>query len=396
MGTACCKADGSGNNVEPVSNAGRIVDHNPEVEPEPEGEEIAHHDLPPSPTRATARASSSMLPFRCSCMDNDEGTAETVDVQKAEPVYTGEWKGEHWHGQGKVSVPGSYQYEGSFLESQAHGQGIYRGAEGTTFEGQWYRDKKHGYGVFVHHDGAVFAGNWIDDEKSGAGVESWVDGTRYKGEFFHGMRHGTGKYRSTRGKYEGQFRNDKMEGQGRYDFTSGRSYLGQWQDGVFLGHGVMDFPDGSKYDGNYERGVRCGVGTMSWPDGRSYYGEWADGNQNGLGVMTNKDGTKICGLWRDGHLAEEQELSVTEMRPAESKTTRWTVILPVHVRAYPSVEAESLGTKDKGAIIKGFGAGDWLALSEENGFVAIRSNGTTLLKPATGTRTGELGSAQRR
>lgn len=358
-------------------------DHQVEAEPEPEGEVSALEDGPPSPPRATAAAEAFGFSSCTRCNPGVSSTAaETVEVTKEDPVYAGQYADRHWEGQGHLTVPGLYKYEGSFQQSKAHGQGVYKGEDGTTYEGQWCQDKKHGHGVFVHADGTVYVGSWQEDVKSGAGVETWVDGTRYKGEFFHGMRHGAGRYKSSRGKYEGQFRNDKMEGTGRYEFTSGRVYVGQWQDGIMLGQGMMEFPDGSKYEGNYERGVKSGFGMLSWPDGRRYRGQWVNGNQHGMGTMVNAAGVELSGEWHNGEFIASADVKAhTEPPRGDSRATKWGITASVRVFSTPGATAEPIGTKDAGAVVRGHCAGDWLALSDEPGFIQVSSQGVRLLKP---------------
>lgn len=347
-----------------------------EEEPEPEG----FDDEQASPSRPTAPVAASFFDCRL-CIAHKSASGEPGELLKQEPVYSGQMDGNMYHGSGILEVPGSYTYEGNFHESMAHGHGVYRGEDGGTFEGQWFKDKKQGHGVYVHMDGTVYAGNWFADQKSGVGTEQWPDGTRYKGEFFQGMRHGTGKYKSARGKYEGQFRYDKMEGQGRYEFTNGRTFVGQWEDGTMVGSGTMEFPDGSRYEGAYEKGLKSGGGVFTWPDGRVYKGEWSEGNQHGLGVMVNAAGVEVSGEWRYGAFTKAQDLSTACLAPGEHKSRRWVVQVHVHVRATPSKESGSLGVKEPGSIVKGHSAGEWLALADEQGFISMQSGNQKILLP---------------
>eukprot|EP00929_Paragymnodinium_shiwhaense_P113639 TRINITY_DN81929_c0_g1_i1.p1 TRINITY_DN81929_c0_g1~~TRINITY_DN81929_c0_g1_i1.p1 ORF type:complete len:412 (-),score=63.49 TRINITY_DN81929_c0_g1_i1:79-1314(-) len=216
--------------------------------------------------------------------------------------YTGQWQGQHCHGQGKLLRKDGSYYEGEFHSSQAHGEGRLVLPNGDGYEGQFIRDKAHGYGKYWHADSSYYEGEWLQDEKSGKGMEQWYDGSKYEGHFLRGEKHGEGIFTSEGNlTYEGQFLNDRMDGQGKSSFADGRKHTGSWEKGVMSGEGVMHWTDGSRYDGEFRNDRRHGDGTFAWPDGRMYKGQWIDGKQEGRGTSRTAEGYETTAMWKSGH-----------------------------------------------------------------------------------------------
>lgn len=170
-------------------------------------------------------------------------------------LYTGQWMGEHMHGQGSLKRSNGQVFTGNFEFSCAHAYGVWSDPTGASYEGQWERNLKHGSGRYVHADGTTYDGEWHHDTKSGTGTEIWADGASYTGQFLSGCKHGHGKYvySDKQGKecsYDGQWCNDQMEGEGIYHFADGRCYRGQWQGGRMTGQGTIDFPDEESEEGS--------------------------------------------------------------------------------------------------------------------------------------------------
>ena len=65
------------------------------------------------------------------------------------------------------------------------------------------------------------------------------------------MKHGKGKWRSTRGPqaniYEGDYINDMKEGVGEFTWISGNIYKGEYKSDERDGYGEMYWTDGSHY-----------------------------------------------------------------------------------------------------------------------------------------------------
>lgn len=57
----------------------------------------------------------------------------------------------------------------------------------------------------------------------------------YEGEFVDDQRNGWGRLETTKGYYEGYFKNGFFEGEGKFLFKNGQSKIGYWKDGVFVG-----------------------------------------------------------------------------------------------------------------------------------------------------------------
>lgn len=226
----------------------------------------------------------------------------TTEVAPGRSMYTGQWKGQEFHGKGQLVREDGSHYSGEFQEGKAHGSGKFRAANGNVYEGAWLLDRAHGYGTYSHDDGSMYSGQWLNDEKCGTGTETYADCSRYEGEFRHNSKNGNGKFVSAFAKmiFQGQMKQDKMHGEGTYFFTDGRVFTGQW-----------------KY------GLRQGEGYLRWPDGRSYRGQWREGKQDGHGVMEDADGSTTKGPWYQGQLGlnpNTDDLQDTKTSPSEAST----------------------------------------------------------------------------
>ena len=99
-------------------------------------------------------------------------------------VYTGEFRRDHWHGEGE-----------------------YKCCNGRTFKGNFRWGKKHGYGSQMYLSdgeaggyGAIYRfmkyeGDWYEDEKYGHGKLTYVNGDTLTGPFVHGQPHGLVEFR---------------------------------------------------------------------------------------------------------------------------------------------------------------------------------------------------------
>ena len=190
------------------------------------------------------------------------------------------------HGQGVMTVPDGYRYDGEFRYGKRHGQGVYTWPDGTRHEGEWRDDQPHGQGVSTWPDGRRYEGRFREGQPHGQGVSTTPAGTRYEGEVnADGEPHGQGVMTGMGGRMEGEWRDGKLNGQGVMTGMGGRME-GEWRDGKLNGQGVMTFPVG-RYEGEFRDGWPHGQGAETRPDGTRYEGGWRDGAAHGHGVLTH-------------------------------------------------------------------------------------------------------------
>mmetsp|Transcript_36051 Transcript_36051/g.82800 ORF Transcript_36051/g.82800 Transcript_36051/m.82800 type:complete len:201 (-) Transcript_36051:62-664(-) len=132
---------------------------------------------------------------------------------------------------------------------------------------------------------------------------AYNDGSTYVGQVDKdGKRHGSGRWTSDAGCYEGQWRDDVQHGEGRQEWSDGRSYEGQFANGRFSGYGKMLWTSQTgvlSYEGQYQNDLKHGVGKFTWADGRTYEGEWQNGKRHGQGLYTSSNGEKKVCHWVD-------------------------------------------------------------------------------------------------
>jgi hypothetical protein len=79
------------------------------------------------------------------------------------------------------------------------------------------------------------------------------------GDFFEGMKHGKGKWRSSKeskcNAYEGDYKHDRKCGFGTFTWSSGNVYKGGYKDDEREGHGEMFWTDESRYQGEWIKGI---------------------------------------------------------------------------------------------------------------------------------------------
>ncbi|TPX67720.1 hypothetical protein SpCBS45565_g03604 [Spizellomyces sp. 'palustris'] len=119
-------------------------------------------------------------------------------------------------------------------------------------------------------------------ERHGRGKNIFPNGDIYEGTYLNGSRNGFGvyKWKKTRARYSGEYKDNLRDGQG--DFV---------------------YPDGSKYRGQFKEGKRHGQGTYVYVNGDTYIGEWQNDKKHGKGTYTIiANGSKMEGDWKDGLL----------------------------------------------------------------------------------------------
>ena len=91
-----------------------------------------------------------------------------------------------------VEFPDGSVYTGFFKEDQFHGNGKLVYPDGSYYRGDWLHGKRDGYGVFEAADGDRYEGDWKDDHREGMGTLQLPDGTEYEGGFHRDMFEGAG------------------------------------------------------------------------------------------------------------------------------------------------------------------------------------------------------------
>ncbi len=84
--------------------------------------------------------------------------------------------------------------------------------EDGIYSGEFKGKNFNGNGTFKSSLGAKYEGQWVDGEMSGYGVMTFADGSKYEGEFEHGSFHGKGKITQADGKVtKGIFENGVLK-----------------------------------------------------------------------------------------------------------------------------------------------------------------------------------------
>lgn len=110
-----------------------------------------------------------------------------------EHIYTGEFKGDNKHGQGKVKYK-LYKdiYQGEFKDNAITGYGLYIWENHHTYQGELVNGKMHGKGLYKWPEGGEYEGEYVNGIKEGKGIFTWEDGKIFKGPFTNGKPHGKG------------------------------------------------------------------------------------------------------------------------------------------------------------------------------------------------------------
>ena len=76
-------------------------------------------------------------------------------------VYVGEtcWQGQR-HGQGTLTSPNGYKYEGEWKDGEANGQGTETFPDGSKYVMEWKNGKHHGQGKYFFPDGRIGIGEF--------------------------------------------------------------------------------------------------------------------------------------------------------------------------------------------------------------------------------------------
>lgn len=106
--------------------------------------------------------------------------------------YEGEFKEDHFHGSGELTLPDGSRYEGEWVRGQKHGCGLFISPDGLTYSGQWQNGMREGNGTQEYPNGGVYEGQWLQGLCDGRGTYHNPDGTYFTGGWVKGVHHGVG------------------------------------------------------------------------------------------------------------------------------------------------------------------------------------------------------------
>jgi hypothetical protein len=146
--------------------------------------------------------------------------------------------------------------QGTFKNGQRDGHGESKTAE-EEYHGAFKGDCYHGLGKLKRADGSAYHGQFVHGEMSGTGqLTDRAAAMKYSGGLKGGLFHGQG-VRTVHCKdrtvdiYEGEWRFGKRHGEGQWECGS-RKYQGQWRDDKHSGFGCLQKADGSCYTGEFQ------------------------------------------------------------------------------------------------------------------------------------------------
>lgn len=173
--------------------------------------------------------------------------------------------------------------------------------EGATYSGGWKEDKRHGEGKMVYANGNVYEGVWAEDEKCGFGVMEWATlGQRYEGEWLADKPHGYGVH---------VWKKDTAKELTEANYLRSircNQYHGMWKEGMREGRGRFLYSDGSCYEGEWKQNLKHGFGKRTSRGGLVYEGEYVqDRAQDGSKASQSVD--KRSEFWIREYFCEDRE-----------------------------------------------------------------------------------------
>jgi hypothetical protein len=206
--------------------------------------------------------------------------------------------------------PGTFHYDGEWLDDLMHGNGLLKLPEGDVYTGSFARGRCSGQGQWVYPDRTIYTGAWLDGLYHGAGWLQYDDDTEFHGHFVKGLANGQGSCRYLNGSiYEGNWVNGQRSGRGLMRSAAGSVYEGYWLHDRFHGIGALSLPDGSLYKGAFEKGLPHGPGAMRHSlSGQIYVGQFLNGSRHGQGELSFPDGSTYKGNFQFGRRWGEGEL----------------------------------------------------------------------------------------
>jgi len=90
-------------------------------------------------------------------------STKTVEYP-GEGIYTGQMRGQTFHGQGTWKSDFGVTYTGEFKNGFFHGTGTMTFSDGSTYTGEFKEGSMHGHGVMTFADGHTHEGYWDADQ----------------------------------------------------------------------------------------------------------------------------------------------------------------------------------------------------------------------------------------
>lgn len=119
------------------------------------------------------------------------GRGKLLSLADGQVLYDGEWRDDAKEGQG-VLVYEKGTYEGYFKGDIFHGRGKLTWKGGDVYDGAFFEGQRTGYGVLRFPNGDAYEGEFLNGMFNGKGVYRWATGESYAGSFESGQAVGTG------------------------------------------------------------------------------------------------------------------------------------------------------------------------------------------------------------
>lgn len=201
------------------------------------------------------------------------------------------------NGVGKQWKPGTYTFEGSFVEGLKSGRGSIKWSEEkddvthtTAYEGEWMHDQMHGQGTYTDFDGLVL-----------------------QGSFYEGLAHGICTITTEDYVVTCEYNCGIPDGIGSKTWTnSNKKFEGVFKEGL-MSRGILTFEDNSKYEGGFKGENPHGHGIMNYPDGTTYSGSWVEGKRDGMGTLFSKQHIMYMGLWKQDQQVDSHEITMKRL-----------------------------------------------------------------------------------
>ena len=149
--------------------------------------------------------------------------------------YTGMFKEDAPHGQGKEEWEDGTHYQGAFVQGSKEGFGVFRTKEGSVYEGEFTKGMFEGKGTLTTISKTKYVGVWKASELRSPAEIVYDDGKKYKGDVNKEMKpHGNGFIESLTKKYIGVFKNGSLDGLVETVYPNGEKRKSMYNNGVFV------------------------------------------------------------------------------------------------------------------------------------------------------------------
>lgn len=158
--------------------------------------------------------------------------------------YTGEWQNNLRHGHG-IHYTAEGMYEGEFVDDMYEGKGEYwlwspvtncdEKGKWLLYTGDWIGGRYAGEGISYEKNGDTYQGQFYRGKKSGEGTMFYANDDKYTGEWENDMRNGRGELVKANGDtFVGFYKDDKRNGEGVLHIEKTKRRLeGVWENDMF-------------------------------------------------------------------------------------------------------------------------------------------------------------------